>query len=277
MNITRVEAELDERGWAVIDLPDPAPVYETRDALVKHLREEGLADLKSLDDYHLHVTGDDEHIDTWHALSEWFWDQDLSRQIIEANVAVFRALVGPDMHIQRYPYLRAVRPDRHGEAAPIHRDTYYGSSPYELVVLVPFSDVPAEAAMRVITGSHVAPDADYPYTQHENPDVPMRSKKHRLGFSYAPRLLAPELIERAEPVPIRLGQALLFVLSLVHGGGVNHGTITRFSADIRLVNSLAPVTHSRGVHDDYYVPLSRSVLARTVERYDAANEAEPTR
>ena len=85
----------------------------------------------------------------------------------------------------------------------------------------------------------------------------MRSKKHRLGFSYAPRLLDPELAERAEPVPIKLGQALLFVLSLVHGGGINNGTATRFSADIRLVNSLAPVTHSRGVHDDYYAPLDQ--------------------
>ena len=41
MNIARIEAELDERGWVVIDLPDPAPVHETRDALVKHLQERG--------------------------------------------------------------------------------------------------------------------------------------------------------------------------------------------------------------------------------------------
>jgi len=271
MNISDIEATLDEKGWVVVDLLDPAPVHDARNELVKHLQERGLTELTNLDDYHHFVT-DEEHIDVWHELAEWFWERDLSRDIALANLPLFRSLLGPDLHIQRYPYLRAVRPTAYGDAAPIHRDTYYGSSPYELVFLVPFSDVPPESAMRVITGSHIQPDSDYPYTQHENPDVPMRSKKHRLGFSYAPRLLDPELKTRAEPVPIKLGQALLFVLSLVHGGGINDGDTTRFSADIRLVNSMAPVSHSRGVHDDYYAPLSSSVFSRTVERYRIANE-----
>ena len=272
MNIATLEAELDERGWVVIDLPNPRPAYDVRDRLLEHLREQGLTGLHALEDYHDHVTDDDEHIETWHALAEWFWDQDLSRHIVAANFELFRALLGPDLHIQRYPYLRAVRPAHNNDAAPLHRDTYYGSSAYELVVLVPFGDVPADGAMRVISGSHVAPDRDYPYTQTEDPDVPIRSKKHRLGYSYAPRLLAPDLVAKAEPVPLKMGQALLFVLSLVHGAGTNESAATRFSVDIRLVNSLAPVTHSRGVHDDYYAPLSRSVLARTVERYRTAND-----
>jgi hypothetical protein len=272
-DIAAVEEKLLVDGWAVVDLPDPTPVDATREALLAHLREQGLDTLERLDDYHRYVTDSDEHIDTWHALSEWFWDVDLSRSIIERNLDLFRMLLGPDLHVQRYPYLRVVRPGNDTDAAPIHRDTYYGSSPMELVALVPFTDVPAAGAMRVVTGSHLLPDADFPYTQTVNPDVPMRSKKHRLGYSYAPRVLAPEVAERAEPVAVSVGQALLFVLSLVHGGGTNSGDRTRFSVDIRLVNSLAGVSYSRGVHDDYYVPLCSSVVSRTARQYWEANEA----
>jgi ectoine hydroxylase-related dioxygenase (phytanoyl-CoA dioxygenase family) len=262
-------------GWAVVDLPDPTPVFAARDALAQRLRDTGLPDLPSLDRYHEIVSDGDVHIDTWHALSEWFWEQDLSRSIIEGNLDLVRGVLGPDLHIQRYPYLRAVRPGHGTDAAPIHRDTYYGSSPMELVAMVPFTDIGAEGAMRVITGSHVEPDADYPYTQKQNLDVPMRSKKHRLGYSYAPRLLDPSLADRAEPVPVKVGQVLLFVLSLVHGGGTNSGDRTRFSVDIRLVNSLAGVSYRRGVHDDYYVPLCESIVTLTAAAYRAANEARP--
>ena len=59
-------------------------------------------------------------------------------------------------------------------------------------------------------------------------------------------------------MPLEVGQALIFGLSLVHGGGINNGARTRFSTDIRVVNSLAPVTWSRGVHEDYFVPLCAS-------------------
>ena len=47
------------------------------------------------------------------------------------------------------------------------------------------------------------------------------SPRHKLGYAYAPRLLDPSLGGAAEPMPAKLGQALIFGLSLVHGGGVN--------------------------------------------------------
>jgi ectoine hydroxylase-related dioxygenase (phytanoyl-CoA dioxygenase family) len=178
-----------------------------------------------------------------------------------------------DLHVQRYPYLRAVRPGKPDDAVPLHRDTYYGTSPYEVSVLVPFTRVHASAAIRVISGSHLAPDAAYPYVQTVSPDVTIRSPKHRLGFAYAPRLLDPALADTAEPVPLEVGQALVFGLSLVHGHGINTGGRTRFSSDIRVVNSLAPVTWSRGVHQDYYTPLRSSPVSRSAARYLAANAA----
>jgi ectoine hydroxylase-related dioxygenase (phytanoyl-CoA dioxygenase family) len=81
-------------------------------------------------------------------------------------------------------------------------------------------------------------------------------------------------VERAEPVPLAVGQALVFGLSLVHGHGINAGSRTRFSTDIRVVNSLVPVPRNRGVHDDYYVPLCSSAVSRSAHRYLAANKGQ---
>jgi len=267
-----LEVMLSERGWIAVDLPDPRPVLHARGQLLARLREKALPALASLDDYHARVDDDESHVEILHDLSTFYWEADLGRGIILSNLGLLRRLVGMDLHVQRYPYLRAVRAGKPGDAAPLHRDTYYGSSPYEVSVLVPFTDMGAEGAIRVISGSHVAADSDYPYVQHVSPDVAIKSPKHRLGFPYAPRLLDPALVERAEPVPLAVGQALIFGLSLVHGHGLNRGHRTRFSSDIRVVNSLAPVRWSRGVHDDYYVPLCSSVVSLSARRYLAANE-----
>jgi hypothetical protein len=267
-----LEATLAERGWLVIDLPDPSPVLHARDRLLARLRDTALPGLRCLDDYHWLVDDDERHIEILHDLTTFYGQAELGRSIIASNLDLFRHLVGLDLHIQRCPSLRAVRPGKPRDAAPLHRDTYYGASAYEVSVLVPLSDMRADGVLRVISGSHVSPDAAYPYLQRLSPDVTFRSPKHQVGFPYAPRLLDPALVEQAEPVPLTVGQALIFGLSLVHGHGINAGSRSRFSTDIRIVNSLVPVRRDRGVHDDYYVPLCTSAVSLSAHRYLAANE-----
>ena len=272
-SLAELERTLSDRGWIAMDLPDPQPVFAVRDQLLTRLRSESLPALERLDDYHTLVTDDERHIATLHDLATFYGDRRFGRGIIAANLDLFRGLVGGDLHVQKHPYLRAVRPGRVTDAAPIHRDTYYGASPFEVSVLVPFTEVDAAGAMRVISGSHLAPDRDYPFEQHQSEDVTIRSPKHQLGFPYAPKLLDPSLMERAEPVPLKVGQALIFGLSLVHGGGINTGTRTRFSSDIRVANSLAPVQWSRGVAAEYFEPLCSTVITRTARSYLAANDS----
>ena len=271
MTPEELDRTLAERGWLVIELPDPSPVFAIRDHLLAWLRSESLPGLASLEDYHLAATEDERHIEILYGLSARYWELDLGRTIIAANLDLFRRLVGTDLHIQRYPYLRAVRPHHPRDAAPLHRDTYYGASPFEVSVFVPFTDIEKSGAMRVITGSHLESDRAYPFEQHQSEDVQVRSSRHQLGFPYAPKLLNPDLLERAEPIPLRVGQALVFGLSLVHGGGLNTGSRTRFSSDIRVANSLSPVAWSRGVHKDYFVQLCSSAITRTALNYQAVN------
>jgi hypothetical protein len=265
------EALLRERGWLVLDLPDPSPVLAARERLLMWLQEHPPM-ATSLEDYHLKAGGDDRHVHLLHELSKFYWEADLGRAIVADNLELFQSIVGRDLHIQRYPYLRAVRPGAIRDAAPLHRDTYYGASPYEVSIVVPLTAMDGASAMRVISGSHRAPDSEYPYHQTVSDDVVIHSPKHQLGYPYAPRRLDPGLTDRAETVPLNQGQVLLFPLSLVHGGGINTGERTRFSTDIRIVNSWAPAARSRGVHKDYFVPLCTSAVTATARDYLERNQ-----
>jgi hypothetical protein len=260
-----------EHGWLVIDLPDPAIVVAVRERLLGHLRATALPDLPRLEDYHARVSDADRHIAITHELASFYWRESLGTMLIASQVSFFQRFIGLDLHVQKYPYLRVVRPGKLDDAVSLHRDTYYGSSPYEIAVLIPFTDFPADGALRVLTGSHVEPDSAYPWFAGDSGGVTVRSPKHELGFPYAPKVLDPALLVRAQPVPLRVGQALLFSLSLVHGAGTNASPTTRFSTDIRVVHSLAPIEWSHSVHPDYYLPLCSSPVTEQARRYLAAN------
>ncbi len=273
MTLAGVEISLAERGWAVTELPNKDCVIQARDRILARLRQ-SLPDLAQLADYHRHVGDEDQHVAIMLEAATMYWEAGLGEAIVASNLGFFCALAGPDLDIQRRPYLRAVRPHRPGDAVPLHRDTLYGASPHEISILVPFTDMPASSALKVISSSHREPNGAFPYEQTTSPDVTLGSSKHRLGYAYAPRLLSPSLDERAEAVPLSLGQVLIFGLSLVHGGGVNTGEGTRFSSDIRIVNAFVPLRRNRGVDSQYFVPLCRSSIGRTAERYREANPAD---
>ncbi len=263
--------QFDTRGWVVIELADPSIVVATGARLLEWLRAGPAPGLDRLDHYHQHVD-DSDHERVHFELADRYWDARLGHDIVQSELAFLRAFVGLDLHVQRYPYLRIARPGRAGDVTGLHRDLLYGASPYEVSLFVPFTDLDAESALRVVSGSHTAPAASYPATRIESPDVVPGSSKHRLGFPYAPQVLAPDVAERAEPVPLRVGQALLMSLGLVHGQEVNGSDTTRITTDVRVVNSLAPVAFARGVRDDYYEPLCSSPVTEQARRQLAADE-----
>ena len=258
-------------GWVIVDLEDPDVVLRTRDQLLHWLRAGPVPGLDRLDDYHRRVD-DTDHERVHRALADRYWDARLGLDIVASELAFLRTFVGLDLHVQRHPYLRIARPGHTDDVTGLHRDLLYGASPYEVSLLVPFTDLDSESALRVVSGSHTAPASSYPATRVESPDVTPRSPKHRLGFPYAPQVLAPDVAERAEAVPLRVGQALLMSLGLVHGQEMNRGATTRFTTDVRVVNSLAPVSFTRGVRDDYYEPLCSSPVTEQARRQLAADD-----
>lgn len=262
-----------ERGWMVVDLPDPGRVLAVRDRLLGRLRTLLGGTLERLEDYHRAVEDDARHFDVLYELAGAFWDQQDGIELVRANVSLVQELAGTDLHVQSYPYLRVTRPNRPGDCVGLHRDTHYGASPYELALLIPFTDVTAASGLRVVSGSHMAPEAAYPFTQQPSSGFEAGSNRHRLGYPYAPRTLDPALVARAEPVEVAVGQVLVFSLSLVHGALENGSASTRVSTDVRVANSFAPVAWGRGVRADYYRPLCSGLVSQLARRYLDNNAA----
>ena len=82
----------------------------------------------------------------------------------------------------------------------------------------------------------------------------------------------PSIDAQMQPVPLKIGEALVFSLSTVHGSQVNSGRTTRWSSDMRVMHALAPVDLS--ARPDYYQPLSYSVVTEAAKRYLYENGKE---
>ena len=253
------------------DLPDPSAVVAVRDRLLAWLKDR-LPELRSLESITCSRPAKNSTSFCCMAFRVGIgirtWDERSSRPIWICFALSWGPICISSAILICAPCGRAETRD----AAPLHRDTYYGASAYEVSVVVPFTDMSESCALRVISGSHRAPDSDYPFTQIVSPDVVVRSPKHELGFPYAPRLLDPDLDGSRGGGPSPCGPGAALPLSLVHGGGIDTGTQTRFSTDIRVVNSWAPVSMSRGVHPDYFVPLCASAVTSTARDYQEINQ-----
>ncbi len=260
-----------EKGWVVIDFVDPSPVLEAREALQEELKRL-LGKEVSLEEYHKEVEEDLLHTDIQTKMTAFFREKHFGKAIIEKQLPLFKSFMGLDLWVQRNPYLRMARPNKPQDNIGYHRDTFYGGSPYELSVLVPYVDVEADSALQVMTGSHTLPESHFPTTQVENPDAAVRkgSSKHQLGFLYAPKVMEPSVAKDMTPVPLKVGQAIAFSLSTVHGSVVNKGQFTRWSSDIRVLNAFAPVDLS--ARPDYYEPLSSSAVTAQAQEYFLASE-----
>ena len=263
-------------GWLAVDLaPSSARiVQQVHKLFLKRLAEKWGIKLARLEDYHKEVTDDDLHTRIQTDFTELFQARGYGRQIVAGSLDGFRKILGSDLHVQKYPYVRIARPGLAQDNIGIHRDTHYGCSPYEVSVSIPFTDVPAKGALGVLTGSHTIAESELPVTQISS-GIGKGSTKHKLGFLYAPKVMSSEVRAKVKPVRVAVGQALVFSLSLVHGQEINRSQNTRITTDIRLVNSFAPIAWSRTVHGDYYEPLCASPVAEQAKQYLAANEAKP--
>lgn len=260
-----------DKGWFVFDFPNPQPAFQTCRFLESELAAFFGKNIP-LEEYHLYMQEDEEHTEFQIKMTQAFRENQCGLKILQGQIPFFRDLLGPDIMGQTNPYLRMTRPFKPQDNIGYHRDTFYGGSPYELSVLVPFVDLPAECSLSVLSGSHIHSEELYPTTKIENADTAVRkgTPKHQLGFLYAPKEMDSDVEKKMEAIPLKVGQALVFSLSTVHGSVLNRGTLTRWSSDMRVMNALAPVDLS--ARPTYYKPLSYSVVTESARRYFYAQE-----
>jgi sporadic carbohydrate cluster 2OG-Fe(II) oxygenase len=262
-----------EKGWFIFDFPDAEPVWQTRSFLETELASM-LGKKIDLEDYHHNVVDEARHTELQFNMTKFFRENRFGPIILARQYSFFKELLGPDIFGQSNPYLRITRPHKPQDNIGYHRDTFYGGSPYELSVFVPFVDLPEASSLSVLSGSHVDSEEKYPTIQIENPDNAIKkgSAKHQLGFLYAPKVMDNSIGNLMEPISLKVGQALVFNLSTVHGSIVNQGKITRWSSDMRIMHAFAPVDLSS--RPDYYKPLSYSVVTEAAKKYLQANGKE---
>lgn len=190
---------------------------------------------------------------------------------IAEHLEYFRRLIGSDMHIQSDPYLRISRPGVATDNIGFHRDTWYGDTPYEVSCWIPLTDTDMGNCLQVSPKSHVWAEKAHPTERIARPDVEKGSPKHGLGFIYDPPKKLVSSVPMT-PVPMKVGQMLVFPLSLLHGQQVNTSAYTRFSVDCRLANSLAPVKFTRSRSEAYYERFQTSPVTEVALRYEKANK-----
>ena len=190
----------------------------------------------------------------------------MPREVICANLRYFQNIVGMDLHIQSKPYLRIVRPGVAADNIGYHRDTWYGDSAYEVSVWIPMTDTDEGSAIRVAPGSHLWPDSKYRLETYDT-GVAKGSELHAKGFPYAPKRFVGNI--PMTPVPMRVGQILIFPVSLLHGTVENTSNHVRISMDCRVANSLAPIAISRSRNPNYYTPLCSAPITALAKQYEA--------
>ena len=263
--IAQYESHYHEHGWVLVKLPRPEVIQTVRAALQEELRRiSGVSDI-TLERYHEIAEDDAVHHDYQFKLTELFRTKRYAYQVLAAQDDFFRPFLGPDLLVQVSPYLRMARPGKAQDNIGYHRDTFYGASPYELSVWIPYVDLPAESSLSVLSGSHTRPESDFPVTQTQSEEVSKGSNLHKIGFPYAPKVMDSGPLANIQAVPVKRGEMLIFSLATVHGSTFNGGPIARWSTDIRVVNALAPVDLS--ARADYYETLSSSVVSDRARAY----------
>ena len=147
----KIKQHFLEKGWFVVDFPNPKPILETRAFLQSELTKL-LGKQVPLEEYHLHVQDDAIHTALQIQITQGFRESKSGLKILGGQRGLFTELLGPDLFGQANPYLRITRPQKAQDNIGYHRDTFYGGSPYELSVLVPFVDLPPECSLSVLSG-----------------------------------------------------------------------------------------------------------------------------
>jgi ectoine hydroxylase-related dioxygenase (phytanoyl-CoA dioxygenase family) len=267
----QLNEQYSKNGWMTLDLTHPETVFEARDAMVVFLQESFFSTLERLEDLHGHISDDEAYIKVHLALNGFFRERQFAKKIISSELDAFQKLISPDLCIQTNPYLRIARPGVARDNIGLHRDTFYGASPYELSVVVPYTDLDEGGALRVVSGSQRTPENEIRFHEVDIDGVERGSPRHLAGIPYIARIVSPEIANEAVPVPLTVGQVLIFGLATVHGQEINQGAGTRVTTDIRVVNGLAPFIMNRTGPDAYYTPLSQSPVSEQADLYLQAN------
>lgn len=268
--ISSLRTHFESAGWCLANLPDPHAVKGIRDKLEIKLKTITNLSEITLETYHNFVS-DQQHEDIQWALINHLWDMDVGTIIGNSQLLLFQELISLDLHIQYRPYLRIARPERRNDNIGFHRDTSYGQSVYEITVFIPLTNLDAKAALMLGSGTHLWPESELKIRKEGHSGWEKHSRKHLMGFPYSFKTITRDLRDILVPVPITIGQTLIFNPAVIHGQEVNRSGKTRMAFDLRIVNSYAPIVIRTDDDSRGYRPLCQSPVEKVAQAYLAKN------
>lgn len=134
---------------------------------------------------------------------------------------------------------------------PLHSDVLAGNSPYEVIMWFPFMDVADSSSFYILP-------LERSLKYYRDGQFLSRDEIFELENNF---LVWPE---------IKKGEGLIFSTGLLHGNVVNETTKTRVSCNVRFKSTFSPYNKKRPT--DYFIPLRKSALSVTGERFHDAWE-----
>jgi len=264
-----VSSDFVENGYDIFEVNSKESLSEIRFFIEEYLKSKISHDL-SLETYHNYVKSSDEHKKHQFDVFERVNEKGLHKKIIEDNLDQWVSILGPDIDIQSFCYVRSARPGKYEDNIGYHRDTFYGNSAYETSSLFVLTNNHEEGVIKLAKGSHKWGELKYEKVISES--VKKGSNENKMGFLYEPKILDHSYSSGLAPVKSKVGECLLFNLGALHGLEVNNDDITRWSIDFRVKSAFSPI--SKTLRKDYYMPLRRGALTSAAMEYYRNNQEE---
>lgn len=258
-----------DNGYDVFEINNKDGLNEIRFFIEEYLKNKISYDL-SLESYHEFVNSNDDHKKHQFDVFEKVNEKGLHKRLIEDNITQWIGILGPDIDIQSFCYVRSARPGKSEDNIGYHRDTFYGNSAYETSSLFVLTNNDENGVIKLAKGSHKWGEVKYEKVVSES--VKKGSNESKMGFLYEPKILDNSYSEELFPVQSKIGECLLFNLGALHGLEVNNDDITRWSIDFRVKSAFSPV--SKNLRKDYYMPLRRGPLTTAALEYYRNNKEE---
>ena len=223
-----------------------------------------------LENYHQLNLSNKQHQKTQWKIATYFWKKRFHIDLIKSILPFLENKLGPDLLVQKKPFLRIARPNILADNIGFHKDTIYGQSPYEMSIHIPLVDLDKKSCLQFVKGSHFLKEKNIKFEKFTS-TTKKGSKSHKLGTPYDPKRISKKQY-KFTPVPLKLGEFIFFTPALIHGQEINlNSNLTRFSIDIRVTSAYAPIDQSKKSFNGNYLPLSESTISILAKKYFNSN------
>ena len=143
-------------------------------------------------------------------------------------------ILGPDISYQTHPWARIARPYSYEDNIGFHKDTLYGQNPLIPTVHFPLLNTDIDGSLGFVAKSFRKNEKKLIFKNETFKKSVKNSIEYKNGVPYKPKSI---LVKNSKKFPIKFGEYVVFVPSLIHGQEINKSKLTRFSIDVRFINS----------------------------------------